>query len=123
MAEAKTNYYVRFKIYLKPSTKPEGWPNPVFHDMAFETTDFMDLRVQLNKYMYSFVRQQGVVVLKESNKPQGQNLDTLDLRRFVPMNMIAFIEHETKMIEEEKKKSLPSNPFENDDEDGADIFN
>jgi hypothetical protein len=123
VAESKTNYYVRFKIYLKPSTKPEDWPNPVFHDTAFETTDFMDLRIQMNKYLYSFIKQEGVVILKESKKPQAFDLETLDLRRFIPMNMIAYIEHETKIIEEEKKKVISSNPFDSDDEDGADLFN
>jgi hypothetical protein len=123
MTEKITSYYVRFSVYLKPSTKPEGWPNPVFHDMAFDTKDFTDLRVQLNKYMYSFVRQQGVVILKESNKPQGQNLDTLDLRRFVPMNMVAWIEHSTKRIEEEKQTPTPATPFDEGQEDGSDLFN
>jgi flagellar biosynthesis protein FliP len=93
-----SDYFVRFSIHLIPSLKPEDWPNPVLHETVLRAESFQKLKDELNKYLYSFVRQSGVVTMVETDKPLQENLETMDLRRYVPMHMVAYISHKTTKL-------------------------
>jgi len=92
------DYAVRFSVHLIPSLVPEGWSNPVFNEAAFRVKDFEDLKLQINKYFFQFIKQRGIIVLKDTKKTLRDDIETMDLRRYIPMSNIAYIEHETKML-------------------------
>lgn len=92
------DYIVHFKIYLKQASLPDGWTNPVIHNSYIRAEDFENLKKLSNSEAMAFVKQQGVVVLKQSDKPLADDIPTMDLMRFIPMNMIAYIDRETEQI-------------------------
>jgi hypothetical protein len=98
------DYMARFKVHLKSSTKPEGWPEIVHHDCFWRIKQNPEIPVidALKAYVGNeygiFIQQQGVVVMKKEDRPLGDNTYTMDLRIFIPMHMIAYIDAETKLV-------------------------
>ena len=90
-----SDYMVRFNVHLIPMFKPDDWPNPVIHEAAFRAETFDELRTKIDAHLWLFMKQRGVVILKESRRPHQDDITTLDLRQFVPFHMISFVEHTT----------------------------
>lgn len=93
-----SDYHVRFDIHLVPATLPAGWVNPVTHDLIVRCDNFEMLKATINQELLMFVKQQGVVILKDTNKPLQDNMSTMDLRQFVPMHMIAYVTTKTQQL-------------------------
>ncbi|MDA4130150.1 MAG: hypothetical protein OK457_05230 [Thaumarchaeota archaeon] len=93
-----SDYSVRFVVNLIPALKPEGWPNPVYHDVIFRVEDFQSLRSLVDQQMLKMIQQNGVVIMKETKKPLTESIESWDLRRFVPLHMVAFINTETSLL-------------------------
>ena|ERR1700677_1593843 len=90
-----SDYMVRFNVHLIPLFKPEGWPNPVVHQAVFRADTFKSLQDQVDAHMWTFLKQKGVVILKDPKKHLSEDITTMDLRQFLPMHMIAFISQTT----------------------------
>lgn len=90
------DYIVRFKIHLIPALKPEGWENPVNYDVIFTAESFKKLWERVKLEMAAIIQQRGIFILKSSDKPLEDNIETMDLRQFLPIHMIAYIGTETK---------------------------
>ena len=93
-----SQFTVKFLIYLIPFLKPEGWPNPVIHDTYVQAPDFASLKDAVDTSMTKFINQRGVIVLKPTSEHLGNNINTMNLRQFVPMHMIAYIDQETSRL-------------------------
>src|SRR5580692_7677666 len=90
------DYTVRFTVNLVPFLKPEGWVNPIYHDAGpFRAKNFEELKYQVDRYLLTIVRQQGIITLKESKKALQENIETMDLRVFVPLHMVAYMTQQT----------------------------
>jgi hypothetical protein len=92
------DYIVHFKVYLRQASLPEGWTNPIVHDCYIRAEDFPNFKKLSNQEMTQFIRQQGIIVLKPSTKAMQDDIPTMDLMRFIPMQMIAYIDRETEII-------------------------
>jgi hypothetical protein len=104
------DYTVRFTVHLIPFLKPEGWENPVFHYAGpFRAKDFSELKYQVDRYLLAIARQQGIITLKNSKKPLEENIETMDLRVYVPMHIVSYMEQDTT-------KLVTDVPDENDEE-------
>jgi len=90
-----TDYMVRFKAHIIPALKPEDWPNPILTDSFFSVDSFKVLADAVNNNMKFFIRQGGIIFLKEAHHHLGENIETMNLRVYVPMHMISHIEQET----------------------------
>ena len=92
------DYHVRFDVHLVSATLPANWPNPVIHDLIIRANDFEMLKATINQELLMFVKQQGVVILKDTNKPLEDNMSTMDLRQFIPMHMVAYVTTKTRQL-------------------------
>src|ERR1700727_963450 len=90
-----SDYMVRFNVHLIPLFKPEGWPNPVVHQAVFSADTFKSLQDQVDAHMWTFLRQKGVIIFKDSKKYFAEDVATMDLRQFLPLHMIAYISQDT----------------------------
>jgi hypothetical protein len=92
------DYSVKFLVHLIPQTKPEGWDNPVVHDTFVSANSFQNLKEMVNNEIGAFIKQRGVVILKEPKKPLEDNIETMDLRLFIPIHMVSYISTSTKRM-------------------------
>jgi len=93
-----TDYMVRFKAHFASITRPEGWPEFLPHDCFWRVKDFATLKTLTDNEYGTFIQRQGVVVIRKEKKPLGEDIETLDLRIFIPMHMISYIDAETRII-------------------------
>lgn len=94
------NFTTKFLIYLIPGLKPDGWPNPVIHDAYIQAENFRALKDFVDALMAKFINQGGVIVMKETKEHMGNNINTMNLRQYVPMHMVSHIDQETTRIVE-----------------------
>jgi len=106
-------FSTRFIIHLIPFLKPEGWPNPVIHDAYIQAADFKSLKDYVDALLAKFINQAGVIVMKESTEHLGNNINTMNLRQFIPMHMIAYIEQDTKRMVEPTIAATEEEAFKN----------
>ena len=92
------DYRVSFRGHLRPDCTPEGWPNPVLHDLYIRANSFEALRSRIDLEALTLIKQNGMIILKNSKKPHANDTATIDLRAFVPMSSLMFIDQETQLI-------------------------
>lgn len=92
------DYFVKFNAYLVPATKPEGWENPVHQAFTFSVNNIDELRTEVTKVFVALSRQGGMLIAADTDKPLGNDTRTMDLNRFIPLHMIAWIQPETRLI-------------------------
>ena len=93
-----SDYVVRFKSSIVPYMKPAEWPDQIVNEVYIRAKDFQELRDLVNKYLLVFSKQGGTSFMKDTKKPHSEDIETLDLRVFVPFHMITHIETETKRM-------------------------
>lgn len=92
------DYSVRFICHVVPSLKPPEWPESVVHEAVYKVKEFAELRDNVNKQIWVFIKQGGTTFMKDSKRPFGEDIQTLDCRVFVPLHMISHVETETKKL-------------------------
>src|SRR4029077_12586781 len=92
-------YLVTFRAHLIQMLKPVEWSNTLEQMNHFAVANVDGLHKEINNALKAFVIQNGVPFLKESNKPlDPSSYKTLELRYFVPMHMIQYIDWEIKPL-------------------------
>lgn len=95
------DYQVRFNFHLVEATKPKDWPDIVHHDAYIRVDGFKMLTDEINKYAAIFIRQQGAIIMKDSDRPLQDDSNTLDLRQFLPLHMVAWVDCTTTLLTSE----------------------
>lgn len=93
-----TAYQIIFTAHLLPQSKPPDWPDTVANETVIETKDFLELKEKVDTVAWTMITQQGIIFMKDSNKPLGNNAETLARRVFVPFHMISFVETSIKSV-------------------------
>lgn len=95
-------YLVTYKLHLIEALKPPDWPNPVLNVASYNNVNnIQELRAEVDKQIITFGRQGGFVFLKDTNKVLQDDVETMDLRIFVPLTLATHLTTTTtRMVDE-----------------------
>jgi hypothetical protein len=90
-------YRTNFKIHIVPALLPQGWPNPYLHEVILETKTFEEFNEMLNKYIVNMLRT-CIVIMKDTGKPLGDDVPTMNRRLIISPNIISHVEQDTEAL-------------------------
>jgi hypothetical protein len=90
-------YFVRFKCPVIECLRPDGFPKQVYASFACSVDSFETLVGNIDKQLITMINNGGILCWPDETTNETVE-KVFEKRLFVPMHMIANIQHEIKLL-------------------------